>query len=71
MSERVCCPECKSSRVKQSQTIAEVQRVFKEKPQDGPGYVETGTGKKHCYFIYNCLDCGKEFYEEIRKGLVS
>jgi len=71
MGERVCCPECKSSRVKQSPIIGEIQRVYKEKPQDGPGYVETETGKKQCFFIYNCLDCGKEFYEDIREGLAS
>jgi hypothetical protein len=71
MGERVCCPECGSSRIKQSRIIAEVQRVYKEPRQDGSGYIETGTGKKHCYFIYNCFDCGNEFYEKIREGLVN
>lgn len=71
MGEKVFCTECGSSRVKQSHIIAEVQRVYKEPLQDKPGYVETGTGKKHYYFIYNCFDCGKEFYEEIREELVS
>jgi len=71
MNDKVCCPECKSSRVKQSQTIAEVQRVYKEKSQDGPGYVETGTGKITCFFLYKCFDCGEEFSKEITEGLVS
>jgi len=51
MGERIRCPECGSLRVKQSPIIAEVQRVYKEPRQDGPGYVETGTDKKHRFFI--------------------
>jgi DNA-directed RNA polymerase subunit RPC12/RpoP len=71
MSDEIRCEHCGSSKVIKSEGYVGVRPVPPEIVGDWSVEADDSMGKETLYYIYFCLDCGEEFYEEAGKNSVS
>jgi DNA-directed RNA polymerase subunit RPC12/RpoP len=71
MNDEIKCPKCQSTKVTKSPGFVGVRPIPMELVDDWSREADDSMGKETLYFIYLCSACGKEFYEEVTKNLVS